>query len=73
MSQLLNHAEVQHQGLSREDLERLQKTKIVQEQIERELQCTTCMENFKLDEDVIQLPCRHIFHQGALQYDAFYI
>uniref|UniRef100_A0AC35UDZ8 RING-type E3 ubiquitin transferase n=1 Tax=Rhabditophanes sp. KR3021 TaxID=114890 RepID=A0AC35UDZ8_9BILA len=35
-------------------------------QVKNESQCTTCMENFKLDERVLCLSCKHIFHPDCL-------
>ncbi|KAI6182620.1 RING-type E3 ubiquitin transferase [Aphelenchoides bicaudatus] len=66
ISQLLNQTELVQQGLSDEDMAKLPKSRITNEQRERELQCTTCMETFELDEEVTVLPCKHVFHETCI-------
>jgi E3 ubiquitin-protein ligase RNF115/126 len=66
MSQLLNQAEAQQKGLSEDELKSLEKTSIKEEQVENGAQCTTCMENFELNEPVIKLPCGHFYHEQCI-------
>lgn len=37
------------------------------ELIDEEGECTICMEMFKINDDVIQLPCKHYFHENCIK------
>ena len=39
---------------------------IVQEQVDKNVQCHVCMEDFILDEKVRSLPCKHIYHGDCI-------
>jgi len=62
----LNNVNPQQQGLTQEDLDLLKKANIEQDQVDKGIQCTTCIETFKLGEDVIKLDCNHVFHQDCI-------
>ena len=67
LNQLFNGAMEQRvRGISEQDLRRLPMTKVSQKHVDNEVQCVTCMESFKLDEDVAELGCKHIFHKACL-------
>ncbi|KAE9553840.1 hypothetical protein FO519_002928 [Halicephalobus sp. NKZ332] len=67
LNRLFNNAMGQSaQGISEENLRRLPMTKVSETHVENETQCVTCMETFKLDEDVVELGCKHIFHKSCL-------
>ncbi|CAJ0956690.1 unnamed protein product, partial [Mesorhabditis belari] len=53
-------------GLSPEEVARIPRVKVNQKHVDNDTQCTTCMESFKKDETVLELNCRHIFHQDCL-------
>uniref|UniRef100_A0AC34QJA2 RING-type domain-containing protein n=1 Tax=Panagrolaimus sp. JU765 TaxID=591449 RepID=A0AC34QJA2_9BILA len=42
-------------GISEQDMQRLPMAKVSQKHVDNEAQCITCMETFKLDEDVVEL------------------
>lgn len=39
---------------------------VVQEQVDKNLQCHVCMEDFQLQEVVRSLPCRHMYHGDCI-------
>lgn len=70
LTALLNQfteAEERARALSQDDIERLPKYKVSQKHVDNETQCTTCMETFKLGEDVVKLDCDHIFHFPCIE------
>merc|ERR1712168_525503 len=50
----------------RETIDRLPKVTITKEQVEIKLQCSVCMEDYKVDETVHKLPCDHLFHENCI-------
>ncbi|CAG8496823.1 9195_t:CDS:2 [Acaulospora morrowiae] len=52
---------------SEEIIENLPKKKITQKQIEEQLGCPVCKDEFKLDEEVLSLPCSHEFHGDCIK------
>lgn len=43
-------------------------TTILDESVLNNTQCTICLENLKLDEKLIILQCKHIFHRECIKY-----
>ena len=39
---------------------------INQSQIDENVQCAICMEDFKLNDEARQLPCKHFFHESCI-------
>lgn len=52
--------------LTKEKINQIPTTKITQEQVDKVLQCTVCMEDFLYDETVSKLPCSHHFHHECI-------
>uniref|UniRef100_A0A023G8N6 RING-type E3 ubiquitin transferase n=1 Tax=Amblyomma triste TaxID=251400 RepID=A0A023G8N6_AMBTT len=52
--------------LAKEKIEQIPTVKIAQEQVDKLLQCTVCMEEFKTGEQVKRLPCQHHFHPDCI-------
>uniref|UniRef100_A0A915D8B0 RING-type domain-containing protein n=1 Tax=Ditylenchus dipsaci TaxID=166011 RepID=A0A915D8B0_9BILA len=53
--------------ISAEDILRLPVTQVNEKQLRNGVQCVTCMEPFVLDERVVALDCKHIFHRQCLE------
>jgi len=67
ISQLLN--QLDNTGAPpapREAINQLPKVKITQQQVDIKLQCSVCMEDYKIDETVHKLPCDHLFHENCI-------
>ncbi|ELU01969.1 hypothetical protein CAPTEDRAFT_165151 [Capitella teleta] len=47
-------------------IESLPSIQVSQKDIDVNLQCSVCFEDFKLDESVKQLPCQHIYHSPCI-------
>ncbi|KAK5966493.1 hypothetical protein GCK32_000277 [Trichostrongylus colubriformis] len=64
VTQLLNQMDgtVRPVGLSEQQINRLPIIKVSEQHVEKDTQCTTCFEDFKLGELVVELLCHHIFH-----------
>jgi len=58
---------VQHETLRAEDIEHLPTANVTKEQFENGVQCTTCMETFLENEEVVKLNCDHIFHHACIE------
>ncbi|XP_054717923.1 E3 ubiquitin-protein ligase RNF115-like isoform X2 [Uloborus diversus] len=52
--------------LPREKIDEIPMVEISQDQVDKNLQCTVCMEDFKLDELVRRLSCDHHFHNDCI-------
>lgn len=52
--------------ISDEDLQHLPRSKVTQNHVDNEAQCTTCMDQFNLNEEVGELACHHIFHPDCI-------
>lgn len=52
--------------LPKEKIEEIPFVNICQEQVDKVLQCTVCMEDFKLGEPVRRLSCLHHFHNDCI-------
>jgi len=66
VTRLLNQFEGGAPPLTEEQIRNLPQTEITQEQVEKRLQCTVCMDDFKLQEQVRRLPCGHHFHEACI-------
>ncbi|KJH47546.1 zinc finger, C3HC4 type [Dictyocaulus viviparus] len=53
-------------GLTDQQINRLPVIKVSEHHVEKATQCTTCFEDFKLGELVVELLCRHIFHSHCV-------
>ncbi|EYC03032.1 hypothetical protein Y032_0096g2909 [Ancylostoma ceylanicum] len=64
VTQLLNQMDgnTRPVGLNEQQINRLPIIKVSKEHVEKDTQCTTCFEDFKLGELVVELQCHHIFH-----------
>jgi len=63
LTQLLQQVEGGAPAASRDDLQRLNPEPFKQSMKENNSQCSVCLCDFEIDEEVIQLPnCKHIFH-----------
>ena len=63
----INHPVQANRGCSEEFLNNLEEFKVDEEFIKRSLQCSICLEDFKLNDECIILNCnedKHIFHKG---------
>lgn len=52
--------------MSTDDIKLIPTIKVNQTQVEASLQCSVCWDDFKLDEEVRQLRCEHIFHSDCI-------
>ncbi|XP_011159598.1 E3 ubiquitin-protein ligase Iruka isoform X2 [Solenopsis invicta] len=52
--------------LSRNQIDEIPTTTIMQSQVDCKLQCSVCWEDFKLSEPVRQLPCQHVYHAPCI-------
>uniref|UniRef100_A0A914Z000 RING-type domain-containing protein n=1 Tax=Panagrolaimus superbus TaxID=310955 RepID=A0A914Z000_9BILA len=68
VSQILNQFDpaANTQRISEEDLQHLPRSKVTQAHVDNEAQCTTCMDQFNLNEEVGELGCHHIFHPDCI-------
>lgn len=64
VTQLLNQMDGSSRpvGLTDQQINKLPIIKVSEQHVEKDTQCTTCFEDFKLGELVVELLCRHIFH-----------
>jgi hypothetical protein len=68
VTQILNQFDptANTQRISEEDLQHLPRSKVSQQHVDNESQCTTCMDQFNLNEEVGELGCHHIFHPDCI-------
>jgi len=67
ISQLLNQLDSSGAPPApRETIDQLPKVKITQQQVDKKLQCSVCMEDYQKDETVHKLPCDHLFHENCI-------
>ncbi|RWS18027.1 E3 ubiquitin-protein ligase RNF115-like isoform X1 [Dinothrombium tinctorium] len=67
ISQLLNQLDgTGPPPMPKDEIDRLPIVKITQDQVDKNLQCTVCMEDYKLAEDVKKLPCTHVYHHECI-------
>lgn len=53
--------------LGKELIDSLPVIQIEEDQVNKKLQCSVCWEDFVLNEDVRQLPCSHVYHDGCIR------
>ncbi|RWS26060.1 E3 ubiquitin-protein ligase RNF115-like isoform X1 [Leptotrombidium deliense] len=67
ISQLLNQLDgTGPPPMPKDEIDRLPIVKVTQDQVDKNLQCTVCMEDYKLAEDVKKLPCTHLYHHECI-------
>ncbi|XP_064648963.1 E3 ubiquitin-protein ligase RNF115-like [Lineus longissimus] len=67
VSQLLNQLEGSGAPpANKQQIDSLPHRKVTKEQVENRLQCTVCMEDFHLQEEVRLLPCQHYYHTDCI-------
>jgi len=67
ISQLLNQLDASGPApMTKESIESVPFTEITKEDVERNLQCSVCMEDYKLGEPVRKLECTHVFHTSCI-------
>ncbi len=52
--------------MAKEEIDRLPFVAITAEQVQKNLQCTVCMEDFKVGEKVRSLVCLHCYHNDCI-------
>jgi len=52
--------------MSGDDIKRIPTVKVTQSQVDANLQCSVCWDDFKLEEEVRQLRCEHMFHEDCI-------
>lgn len=53
--------------VSKDVIDALPIVSITEEQVDKKLQCSVCWEDFKLKEEVRQLPCQHVYHEMCIR------
>lgn len=67
VTQLLNQMEgTGPPPMNTDEIKKIPTIKIDQTHIDAKLQCSVCWDDFKLDEEVRQLKCEHIFHSDCI-------
>lgn len=67
ITQLLNQLEnTGPPPASEQQLNNLPVIKINQEEFDKKLECSICMEDFRLHEEAKKLPCKHCFHEPCI-------
>ncbi|XP_053203433.1 E3 ubiquitin-protein ligase RNF126-like [Panonychus citri] len=67
ITQLLNT--IENNGpppMPEDEIKKLPTIKICQDDVDKNLQCTVCMDDYKLDEPVRMLPCNHVYHNDCI-------
>ena len=55
--------------ISKEDFDKFNKCKITSENLGQfDKECNICIENYKVDDIVITLPCNHFFHKDCIKH-----
>lgn len=52
--------------MSKEERDKLPTVGISQDEVNKNMQCPVCMEDFKLSEPVRQLSCKHVYHHDCI-------
>lgn len=66
MNQLFQSQQPQTNPAAQQIIDSLPQIKITQEILVKQPQCPVCMEDFHVDEDSSQLPCKHCFHKDCI-------
>lgn len=67
ISQLLNNLDSSGPPpMAKHDIQNLPSVGVSRDQVEKNLQCSVCMEDFKLEEQVKQVPCGHLYHRDCI-------
>ncbi|KAF3917430.1 hypothetical protein ABW21_db0207217 [Orbilia brochopaga] len=71
MDRILSQLMEQHQGnapppASEESIRSLPKVKVTQAEVDEGTECVVCQDEFKVQEEVVKLPCRHIYHDECV-------
>ncbi|KAJ6257054.1 hypothetical protein Dda_7938 [Drechslerella dactyloides] len=71
MDRILSQLMEQHQGnapppASQESIRNLQKVKVTQAEVDDGTECVVCQDDLKFEEEVVKLPCRHIYHEECV-------
>lgn len=52
---------------SKEVVNKLPIIKLKEDDLKEEQDCAVCKEQFKIDDEVIKIPCKHIFHPDCIK------
>ncbi|KAK6512759.1 hypothetical protein TWF506_008926 [Arthrobotrys conoides] len=71
MDRILSQLMDQHQGnapppASEESIRNLPKVKVTKAEVDDGSECVVCQDEFKVDDEVVKLPCRHIYHEECV-------
>ncbi|KAK6336667.1 hypothetical protein TWF718_009460 [Orbilia javanica] len=71
MDRILSQLMEQHQGnapppASEDSIKNLPKVKVTQAEVDDGSECVVCQDEYKVNEDVVKLPCRHIYHEECV-------
>ncbi|KAJ2472840.1 hypothetical protein GGI02_001292 [Coemansia sp. RSA 2322] len=53
---------------SQETILKLPKRAVTSEELQRNLDCGICMEEYKPEEHVVELPCKHAYHKDCIEH-----
>ncbi|KAF3904748.1 hypothetical protein ABW20_dc0101766 [Dactylellina cionopaga] len=72
MDRILSQLMDQHQGnapppASEDSIKNLPKVKVTQQEVDEGTECVICQDEYKLDEEVVKLPCKHIYHEECVK------
>ncbi|KAJ2349635.1 hypothetical protein GGF43_004385 [Coemansia sp. RSA 2618] len=71
---IITHIMEQNQGVhapppaSEDSILKLPRRKIHAEEVDKKFECGICMEEYKPEEDVMTLPCKHIYHLECVDH-----
>lgn len=71
MDRILSQLMEQHQGnapppASEDSIKNLPKVKVTQAEVDEGTECVICQDEYKVDEEVVKLPCKHIYHEECV-------
>lgn len=67
ITQLLNQLDATGPApMTKEEVDQVPIVEITKEDVDRNLQCSVCMEDYKLAESVRKLICTHVFHNDCI-------